>query len=122
MAARRRPDAEPWNIHPSVGVESDGVGVVELAEERDGVRGNEILCRYWQTSPRQEDDALRTVSAPVLLSEGSATSRFAALVVDQLAGVLPNAHRVVMDGAGHVPHTTHPDAYVDMLNDFVRST
>jgi pimeloyl-ACP methyl ester carboxylesterase len=69
-----------------------------------------------------DPDALRSVSAPVLLSQGSESHPFMSLVVEQLAGVIPNARRVILAGAGHVPHTTDPDAYVDMVVDFVRST
>jgi pimeloyl-ACP methyl ester carboxylesterase len=69
-----------------------------------------------------DPDALRAVPAPVLLSQGSASHRFAALVVERLAGVLPNVRRFVMADAGHVPHMTHPDAYVEMVDEFVRST
>lgn len=32
------------------------------------------------------------------------------------------ARRVVVPEAGHVPHMTHPDAYVGMVTEFVRST
>jgi pimeloyl-ACP methyl ester carboxylesterase len=66
--------------------------------------------------------ALRSVSVPVLLSEGAESHAFASLVAAQLAGVLPNARRVVLAGAGHVPHMTHPDAYVEMVVEFVRAT
>jgi pimeloyl-ACP methyl ester carboxylesterase len=69
-----------------------------------------------------DPDALRSVSAPVLLSQGSTSHPFASLVVDQLAGVIPHASRVVLAGAGHVPHMTHPGAYVDMVVEFVHST
>lgn len=66
--------------------------------------------------------ALRTVSAPVLLSQGKTSHPFAGLIVEELARVIPNAHRVALEDAGHVPQMTHPDAYVDMVNDFVRSS
>jgi len=67
-------------------------------------------------------DALRALSAPVLLSEGARSLEFARAIVDQFALVVPNAHRFVLPDAGHVPHMTHPDDYVDMVVEFVRST
>jgi pimeloyl-ACP methyl ester carboxylesterase len=69
-----------------------------------------------------DPDALRELAVPVLLSEGARSSEFARAVVDALALVVPNARRFVLPDAGHVPHMTHPDAYADMVVEFVRTT
>lgn len=69
-----------------------------------------------------DPDALRSVSAPVLLSQGATSHPINSRIVEQLAGVLPNARRVTLPDAGHVPHMTHPDAYAEMVAEFVRST
>lgn len=68
-----------------------------------------------------DPDALRALAVPALLSQGSRSHRFANLVVEQLAEIIPNAHRFVVADAGHVPHMTHPDAYVEMVVEFARS-
>jgi pimeloyl-ACP methyl ester carboxylesterase len=39
-------------------------------------------------------------------------------VVTKLAEVLPNA--VTFSGAGHIPHVTHPEAYVETIMAFIR--
>ena len=62
---------------------------------------------------------MRGVNAPVLLSEGDQSPPFASLIVDELAQVLPNSTRYSFPKAGHVPHMTHPDEYVDMILEFV---
>jgi pimeloyl-ACP methyl ester carboxylesterase len=66
-----------------------------------------------------DPDAMRGVTAPVLLSEGDQSPPFAILVVEELATVLPNSKRHVFSNAGHVPHMTHPDEYVDLILEFV---
>ena len=39
-------------------------------------------------------------------------------VVNKLAAVLPSVEVVTYPGAGHIPHSTHPDAYVDAVMAF----
>jgi pimeloyl-ACP methyl ester carboxylesterase len=66
-----------------------------------------------------EPTALAGLRLPVLLSQGETSPPFATLIVDQLAALMPGATRAVVPGAGHVPHMTHPDAYVDMVTQFL---
>jgi pimeloyl-ACP methyl ester carboxylesterase len=67
-------------------------------------------------------DGLRTLTVPVLLSEGVASHPIAIRIVDRLARCMPHAERIVMDGVGHVPPMTHPEAYVGMVTRFMAST
>lgn len=55
---------------------------------------------------------------PVLLTTGDQSPPTFAPVVAKLAEVLPSAEVVTFPGAGHVPHTTHPDAYVESIMAF----
>ena len=41
-------------------------------------------------------------------------------VIDALALLVPAARIEVLAGAGHIPHATHPDAYVEVVTDFIR--
>ena len=41
-------------------------------------------------------------------------------VVEKVADVLPNASVVTLPGAGHIPHITHPNAYVEAIMAFIR--
>jgi pimeloyl-ACP methyl ester carboxylesterase len=40
-------------------------------------------------------------------------------VVAKLSDALPNVEIVTFPGAGHIPHVTHPDAYVEAIVRFI---
>lgn len=56
---------------------------------------------------------------PMLLTQGDQSAPFFPAIVDTLAAALPRARRHVFHGAGHVPHLTVPDEYVDVVKDFL---
>ena len=66
--------------------------------------------------------ALSRFERPVLLTDGSASPPFFAAVLDKLAAVLPNATRKTFDGAGHIPHVTHPQPYAEAITEFIDSS
>jgi len=75
------------------------------------------------TDPEQFAFDLEWISAfprPVLLTTGDLSPPAFAPVVARLADVLPNAEVVSFPGAGHIPHATHPDAYVEAIMAFTR--
>lgn len=41
------------------------------------------------------------------------------LVLVHVAAALPQAQRYTFQGAGHVPHLTHPEAFVEVVGEFV---
>jgi pimeloyl-ACP methyl ester carboxylesterase len=95
------------------------------ADEQEHVAAHAVAFLGQLRDPDAVDldpDALRELAAPVLLSEGARSPEFARAIVDELALVAPDAHRFVLPDAGHVPHMTHPDDYVDMVVEFVRTT
>jgi pimeloyl-ACP methyl ester carboxylesterase len=59
-------------------------------------------------------------SKPVLLTRGDQSPPTFAPVVTRLSGALPHAEVVTLPGAGHVPHATHPDVYVETIIEFTR--
>jgi pimeloyl-ACP methyl ester carboxylesterase len=65
---------------------------------------------------------LARFTRPVLLSLGEASPPIFAPVVARLAAALPHAEVVTLRGAGHVPHTTHPEAYAAELLAFAQRT
>ena len=65
---------------------------------------------------------LRNYSKPALLTQGTASPPFFGLILDQVAAHLQRAQRQVIDGAGHVPQTTHPQQYAEALIRFLRSS
>ena len=56
---------------------------------------------------------------PVMLTYGSESPPRFPVVVSKLAEALPAARTQEFQGAGHVPHVTHPDAYVAATTDFI---
>jgi pimeloyl-ACP methyl ester carboxylesterase len=57
---------------------------------------------------------------PSLLTTGDQSPPTFAPVVEKVASVLPNASIATFRGAGHIPHVTHPDAYVESIMAFIR--
>lgn len=56
-----------------------------------------------------EQDVLRSVECPVLLTYGSDELPTGPAVIHELARHLPNAVVHEFAGSGHIPHRTHPD-------------
>ena len=64
-------------------------------------------------------DALLRVNVPVLLVAGALDRKFVALAHD-LAGRLPQAELCELAGAGHAAHLEQPEAFVHVVQDFLR--
>jgi len=62
--------------------------------------------------------SLKDFKRPTLLSAGSESSPFFPLVIDKIKMALPHANQIVIEGAGHVPHMSHPEKYVEVVTDF----
>lgn len=62
---------------------------------------------------------LRRFEGPVLLTEGGQSPPFFSAIVTRLADVLPQAHLVKFNEAGHVPHWSHPVSYVSEVTAFI---
>jgi pimeloyl-ACP methyl ester carboxylesterase len=57
---------------------------------------------------------------PALVTAGTASPPFFAPIVDLVAAALRHANKHVFEGAGHVPHLSHTEEYVDVLARFIR--
>ncbi|MGW7103951.1 alpha/beta fold hydrolase [Streptomyces sp. NPDC054838] len=62
-----------------------------------------------------------TYTGPALLTTGGEGMPWFPVIVARLAKALRRAQVATLEGAGHVPQHTHPDAYVDTLTGFLRS-
>ena len=60
-------------------------------------------------------ESMKGFSKPTLLTLGEASPPIFAPVVIRLARVLSHAKVLTLPGAGHVPRSTHPDAYVETI-------
>ena len=63
---------------------------------------------------------LRSFARPALLTRGDQSPPLFAPVVDRLASAMPAATVRTFAGAGHIPHVTHPQAYVEAVTEFIR--
>jgi len=64
---------------------------------------------------------LRGFAKPALLTLGDQSPPTFAPVIARLAKALPHAEVVTLEGAGHIPHVTHPEAYVDAIMRFTHN-
>ncbi|GGN79534.1 hypothetical protein GCM10011579_064110 [Streptomyces albiflavescens] len=53
------------------------------------------------------------------LSGGTESPRWLGTVLDRLAAVMPQARGQAIEGAGYIPHVTHPERYVAGLTRFI---
>lgn len=58
------------------------------------------------------------IAAPTLLVEGQLTTKLFQLTIKELAGVIPNAERVVVSDVGHGLHLENPDAFSRVALEF----
>jgi pimeloyl-ACP methyl ester carboxylesterase len=63
--------------------------------------------------------SLSHFTKPALLSAGSESPVYFALVIEKLMTALPNAKRITIEGAGHVPHMSHPGRYIEVVRNFI---
>ena len=67
-------------------------------------------------------DAVGSYAGPVLLTEGDQSPPFFSVILDKLQRALKKSQRSTYEGAGHVPHLTHPDDYVAKVTTFIQSS
>ena len=62
-----------------------------------------------------DQDSVRSFSRPAFLSAGEQSPPFVEKVRSMLAEVLPNCEVVTFASAGHLPHVTHPEEYIETV-------
>jgi len=62
---------------------------------------------------------LRDFTKPALLSKGSESPPFFPPVIDKIKNAIPHAKEITIDGAGHVPHMSHSEKYVELVTVFL---
>jgi pimeloyl-ACP methyl ester carboxylesterase len=71
-----------------------------------------------ETSLCVDTAALASTSVPLMLTRGTESPALFAAVIGEVASLVPTARVEVIEGAGHVPHSTHPDEWVARLTTF----
>lgn len=62
--------------------------------------------------------ALATADVPVMVTRGTTSPLLFPAVIAELQRLLPPARVDVLDGVGHIPHSTHPDLWAANLMSF----
>ncbi|MFF8375297.1 alpha/beta fold hydrolase [Streptomyces sp. NPDC015661] len=90
----------------------------------------ETFVRHGQTWLDEQNDpswpdldleGLAACTVPVQLSRGTESPAWFGTVLDRLAAVLPHARQQTFEGAGHIPHVTHPEEYATVVTRFIRT-
>ena len=66
--------------------------------------------------------ALTQIAAPTLLVAGEHDRVAPPATLEAMAHTLAGAHSVTLPGAGHLPHLEQPEAFDELLIDFLRTT
>ena len=69
-----------------------------------------------------DTDQLSSFTRPALLTVGSASPPFLPPVITRVAETIPHARQHTFEGAGHVPHRTHADLFVEVISSFVQAS
>ena len=69
---------------------------------------------------RFDPEWIRHLARPALLTRGDSSPPVFAPVVARLAEVNPRVRVAEIRGAGHVPHSTHPEEYAEAIVSFIR--
>ncbi len=71
-----------------------------------------------QTALSIDTAALARTAVPLLLTHGTESPGLFAAVIAELGKLVPTARVEVLEGAGHLPHATHPEEWVARLMAF----
>jgi pimeloyl-ACP methyl ester carboxylesterase len=79
------------------------------------------MAAYWTSMARQDfRGALARVSQRMLVIRGADSQVYPDGATAHIAHTAPNAERIVIQGAGHVPHLEAPDQFFTNVEAFVR--
>lgn len=107
-----------------IGVWGDGTPFSDLPEKQQAYLARTIWVVAAGRPALYEDSAnllarLEKVRCPVLLLEGDTSPAIIADIQAALAEGLPDASRVVIEGAGHMGPITHPKDFADAIRAFL---
>ena len=81
------------------------------------------MASYWRSMASQDfRAALARIATPMLVIHGGDSQVYDDGATAFIARTAPNAKRVVIPGAGHVPHLEAPDNFLNHIEAFVRET
>ncbi|MFI9203975.1 alpha/beta fold hydrolase [Streptomyces sp. NPDC053048] len=62
---------------------------------------------------------LSSYTGPALLTKGTESPPWFSTITARLSRALPQAETHTFEGAGHIPHISHPDAYAERVTSFI---
>jgi pimeloyl-ACP methyl ester carboxylesterase len=71
-----------------------------------------------QTALSIDTEALATTMVPLLMTYGTESPKLFPAVIAELGKLVPAARVEVLEGAGHIPHATHPEEWIARLMAF----
>lgn len=82
----------------------------------------EAMASYWASMAGQDfRAALGRITQPMLVIGGADSQVYPDRATEFVAHTAPKGERVVISGAGHVPHLETPDAFFNHVEAFVRA-
>ena len=69
-------------------------------------------------SLQMDTSILSHFNKPALLTNSTESPPFFLMVLDQLTTAIPAARRMTFEGAGHVPHMSNPEQYIEIVKEF----
>jgi pimeloyl-ACP methyl ester carboxylesterase len=110
-----------WRGHPLMRLCADDVARRELVSRMlERYPARDLLGPADTPPPPVGSAALARFTRPVLVVNGEHDTPIRRRAGQALAAALPNAERVVIAGAGHLPNLDAPRAYNDALQAFLR--
>lgn len=83
----------------------------------------DAMSAFWKSMAAQDfRSALARIATPMLAIHGGESQVYPDEATAFVAHTAPNAKRIVIPGAGHVPHLETPDEFLTHLEAFVRET
>lgn len=91
------------------------------ANEMSGADGA-AMASYWASMASQDfRGALASITAPMLVIHGADSPVYSDAATAFVADAAPKGQRIVLSGAGHVPHLETPDAFFETVETFARA-
>ncbi|MGD9981824.1 MAG: alpha/beta fold hydrolase [Hyphomonadaceae bacterium] len=104
-ANTRRPELEAWAAREMAKADADA------------------MAAFWASMAAQDfRPALARIATPMLVIHGGDSQIYPDEATAFVAHAAPNAKRIVIPGAGHVPHLEAPNDFLNHVEAFVRET
>ena len=98
-------------------------GLIAWAAAEMSRADGDAMASFWRSMAGQDyRAALARIAQPMLAIHGAESQVYPDEATAYIARGAPNAKRIVIPGAGHVPHLEAPDEFFNHVEAFVRAT